>query len=253
MDMLGRNHSKAKHIGNVGAVDTEVIEVLAREFLSVCVAALKQYGVDSSRLTRLCKEAVELPGKIPTASRLIDDADRLAELATEWMENTAYIDAIGRPKVIPINGPEPSFACLVRKHFRCRQVRAVLEFGLRTRVLERVGAAKVGQFGGCVIFAGNPNLMLVHAIQSVRSFLGTTLRNASLKGSSFSTFPDRKASAVIPEGCTDEFVRIMRQSVINTVEMANRWLAARRNDTRVKNGKAVKMGVHAYVFRDASS
>ena len=249
--MPRRSSGKGKTIGNVGLVDAEFIEILARELLSVCVAALKQYGVDSSSLTRLCRQAVEVPGKIPTASRLIDDADRLAVLAAEWMENSAYVDGIGRPKVLPIEGPNPSFSCLVRKHFHRRSVTDVLDIGLRTQVLERVGTAKVAQFGGCVIFAGNPNLMLVYAIQSVRSFLATTLRNAVSANASFATLPDRKAWAVVPEGCTEEFICVMRQAVINTVEMANRWLTARGAGTNPKRGRSVKMGVHAYVFRDA--
>lgn len=252
MEMSGRirRHGQVNECHE--GIDAEVIEALARELLAVCMAALRQYGVGSSRLKCLCKEAIEFPGRMTTASRLIDDADRLAELATEWMENTAYIDAIGRPKVIPIDGAEPSFNSLVKKHFRRRKVDAILDFGLRTQVLERVGIDKVAQFGGCVIFAGNPNLMLVHAIQSVSSFLGTTLSNASLNRSSFGRLPDRKASATIPEACTDEFVRVMRHTVINTVEMANRWLTAHRDGVRAKRMKAVKVGVHAYVFREES-
>lgn len=249
--MSGRNRKKTKEIRTASLIDVELIEILARELLSVCVAAIKQYGVDSSQLTRLCREAVAFPGQFPTASRLIKDADRLAELANEWAENTAYVDAAGRPKVIPIRGIEPSFACLVKKHFRRRAVETVLDFGLRTRVLERVGPSKIAQFGGCVLFAGNPNLMLVHAIQSIRSFLTTTIRNAASHETSIKTLPDRKASAVVPEVCAEEFVRFIRQAVINTVEMANRWLSAHGNGTKAKNGKTVKLGVHAYVFRDA--
>ncbi len=41
---------RAKDAVMMGRIDAEVSEILARELLAVCIAALKQYGVDSSRL-----------------------------------------------------------------------------------------------------------------------------------------------------------------------------------------------------------
>ena len=232
-------------------LDPEIREILAGEMLGVCISALKQYGISSGRLADLSNRAIARPGETPTASRLAKDVDQLAKLASVWMGSVEYVDDAGRPKVLPIRGTAPSFACLAKKFFGRRTLEEVVELGVKTQVLERVGDDKVAQFGGCVIFAGNPCLMLVHAIQSISCFLATTLVNATSNGSWATRLPDRKASAMIAAENVDKFFGVMRESIINTIEMANRWLMAHEEkNIKAYNSKAVKVGVHAYVFRE---
>lgn len=231
-------------------MEAEVTDALARELLGVCMATLRRYGIDRRHLGRLAGEAIASGGEIPTTSKMFRDTDRLGDLANEWTENAAYVDRSGRPKVLPISGGEISFAALVAKYFRGRSTEEILEMGCRTRVLERVGTEKVAQFGGCVIFAGHPILMLVHAIQSVRWFLNTTVSNANPRGPS-KVLPDRKACTAVPADCLPEFIKVMRQPLINLVEMGNRWLAAHATARRtVRTEKKITMGIHAYLFHD---
>ena len=234
------------------SLDSEVGEALAKELLAVCISGLREYGFSALKLRDWSSQATVNGGKIPTTSKLTRDAELLGELATEWTENTMYVDESGRPKVLPIEGPLPSFSSLARKYFPGRDVHYVLEFGLKTRVLERVDNDKIAQFGACVIFAGNPTLMLAHAIQSIRGFLGTTLENASSnRARRLIPLPDRKASALISEGHLPEFIAVMRDSIVNTTEIANRWLAARElKPGRNKKAGALKVGVHAYLFHE---
>jgi hypothetical protein len=233
----------------IDTLDPELKEVLAGEMLGVCISALTQYGISSGRLAELCNRAIARPGETPTASRLIKEAEQLAKLASAWMGSVEYVDDAGRPKVLPIRGSAPSFACLAKKFFGRRTLEEVMELGVKTQVLERVGDDKVAQFGGCVIFAGNPSLMLVHAIQSIRGFLATTLVNATSNGSWATRLPDRKASATIAAENVDRFVDVMRESIINVIEMGNRWLMAHEDKiTKASNSNAIKVGIHAYVF-----
>ena len=250
---MAQKRRMKKIISATQDMDKALGERLAQELLSVCVAALKRYGIATPRLLKICTRAIAKPDQIPTTSKLFRNADSLAELVNEWTDRASYLDSSGRPKVLPVKGPAPSFAGLVKRHFGRCSVDFALRMGMKTQVLELVGKNKVAQTGGCVIFAGDPNLVLVHAIQSIRSFLGTIIANAApRKARSLKALPDRKATAVIPEKCVDQFIAVMRPAIVNTAEMANRWLTAR--ELKRGNGRRavrkVRVGVHSYVFRD---
>lgn len=243
---VGSNGDKASQDGR------PVIDALATELLGVCMATLKQYGVSSNRLLALSRRTIASAGEIPTATSMFQDVDQLGELANEWADNPVYVDSSGRPKVLPISGSAPSLAALASQFFCGRTTEEILEMGCRMRILERIGKDKVAQFGGCVIFTGNPALMLMHAIQSVRWFLSTTLANASPNVPA-KVLPDRKACSLVNQKDLPEFIRAMRQPIISLVETANRWLSARTPTTSTGDRqKAVRMGVHAYLFRDPS-
>src|SRR5665213_450396 len=115
-----------------------VMDALARELLGVCMATLGRYGVDARRLAELAGEAIGSRGEIPTASKMFQDTERLGDLANEWTESPQYVDASGRPRVLPITARGLSFTTLVRKHFAGRLAGEILEMGCKTRVLERV-------------------------------------------------------------------------------------------------------------------
>ena len=245
--------SKGKPSGLEDIAGPEVTDALARELLGVCMATLGRYGVNANRLVELAVGAIDSQGEIPTASKLFQDVDRLGDLANEWTENPAYVDATGRPRTLPIKGAGPTFGNLVRKYFAGRPTNEVLDLGCRTRLLERIGDDRVAQFGGCVMFTGHPMLMLVHAIHSVRWFLATTLSNAGSQPPSTTILPDRRACTAVPEGDLHDFISVMRQPVISLVEMGNRWLSARATMKRPNKGKKIQMGVHAYLFKDPGS
>ena len=248
----GARVSREDAKGAEGAEGQDVTDALARELLGVCMSTLGRYGVGAHRIAELAGAAIASDGEIPTASEMFQDTDRLGDLANQWTESPRYVDASGHPRVLPISGRSPSFASLVQRHFAGRPIEEILELGCRTRVLERIGTDRVAQFGGCVMFTGNPVLMLAHAILSVRWFLSTTLANASPPVPSFKILPDRRACTAVSEEDLPEFINVMRQPIISLVEMGNRWLAARPAVRRGKGkNKKIKMGVHAYVFRDS--
>ena len=226
----------------------QVLDSLGRELMGVCIAGLRRYGISSRRIAELTRESLASAGEIPTANEMFADVDRLGDLANEWTENPDYVDSSGRPRILPIRGRGRTFATLAHEHFPNRSIDTIIEMGCRTRVLERVSRDKVAQFGGCVIFAGNPMLMLAHAIHSVRWFLTTTLANAAQHGSALA-LPDRRACAKVPEQHLVEFMSVMREPLINLVEMGNRWLTARAGH-HTGSKKAVTVGIHAYLFKD---
>ena len=231
--------------------DDELRDLLAGELLAVCVGVLKEHGLSVQRILQLARKVTKCDDGIAAATRLFQDVSDLGQLVSEWAENPAYVDSVGRPKVLPISDGRCSFGSLVRKYFNARSVAEILQLGCTTRVMEQVGPGRVGHLGACVLLTGNPLMLLGHAVRSIRWFLGTARYNAQAQQSIASTWPERQTFTELPEDEFQEFLKFMREPIINLTEMSNRWLMARatwrRPDTRTRK---VMMGVQAYVFRD---
>ena len=231
---------------------TQVWDALAGELLGVCMATLKQIGFRHGRLSKLCTAAIAGKGEIPTASKLFQDVHTLGDLATEWTENLKYVDATGRPKTLPVAGPSPSFEALSKQYFGQRPFNEVLKLAQETHVLELVKPHRVAQFSACVMLTGNPLLQLVRSIHSIRWLLSTAQYNGQT--TSPRTWPDRQVCGWASEDDFLDFTKVMRQPIVNLMEMGNRWLATRG----VSNGSGqhvgnVMMGIHAYMFQDKSA
>ncbi len=234
----------------IGFRDNEMLESLALELLIVCVDMLKRHGLSMQRISQLAREATRCGDGIPATTKLFQDISDLGRLMNEWAENPAYVDSVGRPKVLPISGARPSLGSLVRKYFYGRPVLEILQLGHRTRVMEPVGPNKVGHLGACVLLTGNPLMLLGHAVRSIRWFLGTAKYNARQQ-SILSTWPERQTYTEVPEDEFQEFIKFIREPIINLTEMSNRWLMARTDQRRSEvRTKKIMMGVQAYVFRD---
>jgi hypothetical protein len=250
--VLNRSRSNRQRREPRDRVSGAVWDALARELLGVCMATLASYGFNAQRLLKLARNAIGGSGDIPVASKLFQDVHTLGDLATEWTENSSYVDATGRPKVIPIRGREPSFAALVKKHFGPRSLSEVIQLAYETRVMEPVEPHKVAQLGAFVMLIGNPFLQLVRAIHSARWLLDTATYNS--RTSNAMTRPDRQVCGYALEDDFPDFIRIVRQPIINIIEMGNRWLTMRAASatTKSRRQKLMMMGVHAYVFQDKS-
>ncbi len=223
---------------------------LAREMLAVCMDTLKRHGFTKTQLASLAKEVVESSNEIPVSTKLFEDVSNLGKLANSWAEDPSYVDESGRPRVIPIRGSAPSFSSLAQSYFPGRSVAEIIRIGIEARVLERVGRYSVGHLGPCVLLTGNRTLLLGHAVRSIKWFLGTAYYNARDPEGTRCPWPERQAFAELPEGDFAEFLKVMREPIVNLTEMSNRWLMGRAAIPRHATGRKITMGVQAYIFRD---
>ena len=229
----------------------ELRNALAGELLAVCVSVLKGHGLSAHEILHLSRKATKWSDGATATTKLFQDISDLGQMVSEWTENPAYVDSVGRPKVLPIFAGRQSFKSLVRKYFKARSVTEILQLGYRTRVIEPVGSDRVGHLGACVLLTGNPLLLLGHAVRSIRWFLGTARYNAQVQQNVLSTWPERQTFSELSEDQFQEFVKFVREPIINLTEMSNRWLMARTTRQRPHGRtKRIMMGVQAYVFRD---
>jgi hypothetical protein len=234
-----------------GSEEKAMRDHLARELLGVCMTALQAYGLDHRRTVELARKAVALKGSTPTMTRVLQDMYWIGELIGDWAENPAYLDGQGRPQVIPVNGSRISLKGLVQKFFGHRSVQEILELGCQTQVMERVGDTKVALLNDCVMFTGNPFLMLAHSIRSVRRFLSSANYNARAPADQANIWPERTAFSAVPEAVFPEFKKVMRPQIASLLEMGNRWLASRAAvRQRAGSRRKITMGIQAFVFRE---
>jgi hypothetical protein len=227
-------------------------EILATELLSVCLAALRPYGVDPQKALRSQLSREASVAQTPVARRLFQDADRLGDLANEWTENPQFIDQSGRPLVLPIRGRGPTFETLIRRYFGPKRLRDILELAIQTRVVERVGRDRVAHVNSCVMLTGHRVLLLARAVLSVQWMLAGAENNGLPLKEQSDLLPERMACAYISKERVTEFSSLMLPHLFNVVDMANRWLSEHMVRDRSKEAQdhTRLVGVHAYVFRE---
>jgi hypothetical protein len=231
--------------------NTAMRDALAFELLIVCMAALKSYGLNRSRLAQLARQA--LTGRsvcIDSAGSVLEAAQQLAEMIAKWGEHPAYLDLSGRPAVLSVHGRKASFGSLASEFFPRYAVSDVVDFGCDANAMERVGEKKVARLNDCVVFTGNSYLILAHSVRTVRRFLSTANFNRQQGIAIAEGRPDRTSCGEISDKDFSELIRVMRPQISGVVEMSNRWLAqraklARRGDRRMKVA-----GVQAFLFHD---
>lgn len=233
--------------------DNLVLEALAWEMLGGCMATLKTYGLSAGRLAELAVTAsVAKTAPKSAFSAVLAEAECLANLLNKWLENPKYRDATGRPAILPLGKSRGcSFAALAREFFPAWSVADVMAYGVKNRVLEKVGRDKVAMINSTVLFTGNASLILAHLIRSVRRLFSTGDFNRRAKAASLEGWPERTSIIPVSDEVFNEFVKFIRPQVSDLAEMSNRWLFQRSQSTKKRTKKKKReAGLQIFVFRD---
>jgi len=232
--------------------DKIVLEALARELLSVCMATLKTYGLSAGKLVELAAGAsAERTARKSAFSAVLAEAECLANLLNKWVENPNYRDATGRPAVLPLlKGKGCSFTALAQEFFPGWSVADVVAFGTKTHVVEKVGRDKVAMINSTVLFTGNASLILAHLIRSVRRLFSTGDFNRRARSTLLEGWPDRTSIVAVSDEDFSEFVKFIRPQVSDWAEMSNRWLFQRSQSTKSRTRRKREAGLQIFVFRD---
>lgn len=104
---------------------------------------------------------------------------RAARVLTGWAADPAYLDRDGRPRVLPVDGPLPSFATLVARYSGGTTLRAVLDECLRVQAVERLDGDRVALLQVDFIATDDPGQEQGLAIMGLSGgdLLGTIERN----------------------------------------------------------------------------
>jgi hypothetical protein len=227
-----RRLPKVRWAGN--SQDMVIRDALAIELLTACAVALKTYGLSSTRLAALAREALAGKSKRKSSARaVLEAAQQLSEMIAKWGEHPAF-----------------SFKARATEFFPDYSTTDVVEFACEANAMERVGQDKVARLNDCVVFTGNSFLILAHSVRTVRRFLSTANFNRKPRIAIANGRPDRTSCGLISDRDFSEFIRVMRPQISDMLEMSNRWLSQRAGITRNRGKRKKLAGVQAFLFRD---
>ena len=221
---------------------------LGDEMMGVCQHGLIQFGTAqrSSSLVHPVPRAIY-------ARQLLADFGKTARVHSIWQRDPAYLDHLGHPKRIPIQGPSPSFRALCALAGLANEWRQLLalanQFGL-----SRLGHSnRLVYISDVMLLTGHPTLVLARAVVTIERYLTTCVHNAQPRRKTSNSLGDVTAEVSLSSLEFGRLAKDTRRFLGNFIESTDRQLlaAVARDASRRRSKRNTKWcGVTAFVFRD---
>lgn len=177
--------------------------------------------------------------------------NRLARVLGGWFEHPDFTDRDGRPRRLPLQGPEPSFSELVRRFS------GDIYPGIILDDLQRAGAVRIGQ-DGCVqavarriLPAGSDDESLERMGRVACDVLTTLERNMALPEAE-RLFEDSAMSMSFPASALPQLRRWLDRRGAPLLNDLEGWMAERESTGAgaAADGRRVRAGVSLVMFTD---
>lgn len=172
--------------------------------------------------------------------------NRLARVLSGWFESPEYTDENGRPRILSIEGPEPSFEQLVRSYSGDIYPRIILD------ELQRVGAVRVQRDGLVRAVArrytlgGADPAALRHLGSAARDLFGTLEHNIAAPADS-RLFEDSAATVRLDSAAIPLLRQMLRRRGASFLQDIEGWISERETASELG---AVRAGVMVQMFVD---
>lgn len=175
--------------------------------------------------------------------------NRLARVLTGWFESPRFSDAEGRPLMLAFDGPEPSFASLVRAFSGDIYPRIILD-----ELLE-VGAVKVLKDGSVRVLtrrytAGGAEPAALQHLGRTAQDLFSTLEHNLAAPPDARLYDDAVVSVHLDRAALPLFRRLLRQRGAAFLEDVEGWVSEHE---KPDDADSVRAGVIVQMFVDAES
>jgi hypothetical protein len=172
--------------------------------------------------------------------------NRLARVLTGWYESPRYTDADGRPLVLPAEGPEPSFASLVR------DFSGDIYPGIVLDELAEVGAVAVQPDGSVTALArrytsGGAQPAALQHLGSVARDVFSTLEHNLVHPPERRHYDDRVVTLHLDRDALPLFRRLLRERGAAFLEDLEGWVAEHEKPDATGS---VRAGVMVQMFVD---
>jgi len=177
--------------------------------------------------------------------------NRLARVLSGWFENPDYTNADGRPRMLPFDGPAPSFTSLVRQYSGDIYARIILDDLLRVKAVRMTRDGMVRVVSRRFSTGGADPEALHHLGEATRDLVSTLDHNLTA-GPDDRLFED----AVVTLNLPPDLVPLLRQLVARRgasfLEDIEGWLAQHERSPRdlAKGLATVRAGVALHMFVD---
>lgn len=227
------------------------LELLAMEVYAILCRALTLYGISQARQRALFKKSCAHVGKITAVSaQLLEQFRNVSELLTTWLQELPYVDATGRPKVLPIRGRGATFESLARQFLPKRSLDEVVALACQAGTVDKLSGGRIAIYGDPMInIAENPEATLAQAICHITNIVQTVEFNAKRGRKDRSSGRlERIVNAPLTPEQAEIFSKLMRPLLDTLSEHADRILKKlTRGQTRDKR-RLAGGGIGIYVY-----
>lgn len=175
--------------------------------------------------------------------------NRLARVLAGWFESPEYTDSEGRPRVLPVEGPEPSFESLVRAHSGDIYPTIILDELLHVGAVRRLKDGSLRAVSRRYTLGGAEPAAIEHLGSTARDALCTLEHNMSAPVEA-RLFEDTVISARLDRASMPLFRLLLRQRGAAFLEDIEGWVSEHE---KPDSQDAVRAGVIVQMILDDRS
>jgi len=178
-------------------------------------------GLDRKEIARVKSKLEQAPPEVPTS---LSEQDRIARVLSGWYQDPDYLTADGKPLIVPLAGPAPSYEDLVKRYGGDVPAVTIL------RELKRTAAVRVAA-GDVEVLRRNYRLDTVDAealdrAGSVLADLGrTVMHNLYREPAESSRFEARATNSSIPRAALKAYRELIYREAQAFLEKIDAWLS----------------------------
>jgi hypothetical protein len=228
------------------------LEPLAMELYGVVRRALIKYGLTSAQQRRLFARAQKAMAVERASDPLLDQFRGLGDLISTWREEPPYVDEVGKPRVLAIEGTGDTFASLVRKFLPGKSVDAAVTLACRTASIGTLTGGRIALYGDTLVdLSMNKEGALAQTICHITRIFDTCLHNVQgAQDDAVVRRLERLVSQVMSAGDFERFQRAIRPQLHDMCERVDRLLLSSTRKKSRQGQKTGSAGMGIYVYYD---
>jgi len=226
------------------------LEALALELHGVIRAALKKYGVSPGKQKKFFAQSQRKSNIKQVSVELLRQIRPLSDLLTTWFEEVPYVDSVGAPRVLKVEGRGATFETLATRFLPGVPLADVVALASRTANVGTLPGGRIALYGDAMVnLRRSREGVLAQNILHVRQIFDTCLYNAQRDPDDDK--PGRQERIVTHVLSTMEFEKFqgeVRGQLHDLCERFDRLLkSAAERSTRQKQPRG-QAGIGIYVY-----
>lgn len=207
----------------------------------------------ASVITGLSRKEVLRVQRLPAQedAALAERYNRGARVISGWARDADFVDERRQPLALPLEGPVPSFAELVKRYSGDVSVRAILDELLRVGAVERLADGHLRLLTAAYVPAGG-ELEKIGILGTDVAYLVTTIDHNLASARSEARFQRKVAYDNLAEEAVVEFRPLASERAQALLEFLDGWLSAHDRDVSLDAGGSgrKRAGLGIYYFEE---
>jgi hypothetical protein len=212
----------------------------------------RDFGVTPAEQARAYKRALKLKSPPKISGPILRDWAGLSGMLLEWSRDALYLDADGKPRILPIRGPGTSFESLAQRFLPNIPLERVVAMACEAAEVATRSDDRIALLGSIMVnIVGSAERSFAHTVRQVDQLIQTKLYNRRMhkKGSPEGRM-ERMVIGTIPRAQFPELMRELRPQIYDLLLRADSSFERRQPDSLSDLRKATTVCVGLYVAQE---